>query len=382
MAGRTLFVALQPYSRRLWVVCVATVLIGLSGQSVLANTVVVEGDGAATCQPGPKHFSTIQAAVNAVDPGGTVLVCPGSYPEQVVISQGLLLKGIVSGTAGSAIIKVPAGGLVPNVTTPAYGLVAAQLVVKNATNVKVQSIIVDGLGSTCPTLLGASRTIGIELLGVGDPSWLVAAGFISNAVVRNIVDGCQLGEAIDSENSYVTVNSNSVHNYDLDGIVVTGGYSNVSGNNLEGGAYYGVALHGVSKSSVGDNFMYGGRGIILDAATSASTVTGNIMGPFDGTGIELDQVSGNTITSNEVDAAYYGLVLYQSSGNTVQGNTAFNTTAYGITDELSGGGNVITNNIVNEAAFGLVVYQSPGTTDILTPNTLENCAVTTTTNPF
>jgi pectin methylesterase-like acyl-CoA thioesterase len=32
------------------------------------------------------RFRTIQSAVNAVRPGGTVVVCPGTYHEQVVIS--------------------------------------------------------------------------------------------------------------------------------------------------------------------------------------------------------------------------------------------------------------------------------------------------------
>ncbi|HEY0998753.1 MAG TPA: hypothetical protein VGD83_03865, partial [Streptosporangiaceae bacterium] len=31
------------------------------------------------------RFRTIQSAVNAVRPGGTVVVCPGTYHEQVVI---------------------------------------------------------------------------------------------------------------------------------------------------------------------------------------------------------------------------------------------------------------------------------------------------------
>lgn len=39
------------------------------------------------------RFRTIQSAVNAVRPGGTVVVCPGTYHEQVVISKPVSLKG-------------------------------------------------------------------------------------------------------------------------------------------------------------------------------------------------------------------------------------------------------------------------------------------------
>jgi hypothetical protein len=83
---------------------------------LLAAGVVVAGAGAASADdgwhhshvlyvsPGAKHwnsdrscrsarFTTIQSAVDAARPGGTVVVCPGIYHEQVVISKPLSLKG-------------------------------------------------------------------------------------------------------------------------------------------------------------------------------------------------------------------------------------------------------------------------------------------------
>jgi pectin methylesterase-like acyl-CoA thioesterase len=38
-------------------------------------------------------FKTIHSAVNAAPAGGTVVVCPGTYHEQVVISKPLTLTG-------------------------------------------------------------------------------------------------------------------------------------------------------------------------------------------------------------------------------------------------------------------------------------------------
>ena len=40
---------------------------------------------------GSAAYSTIQSAVNAAPPGGTVIVCPGTYTEHVVISSPLTL---------------------------------------------------------------------------------------------------------------------------------------------------------------------------------------------------------------------------------------------------------------------------------------------------
>jgi hypothetical protein len=39
------------------------------------------------------RFRTIQSAVNAVRPGGTVVVCPGTYHEQVVLNKPVSLQG-------------------------------------------------------------------------------------------------------------------------------------------------------------------------------------------------------------------------------------------------------------------------------------------------
>jgi hypothetical protein len=45
------------------------------------------------------NFTTISAAVIGVPAGSKIQVCPGTYPEQVTISQPLTLEGISSGNA-------------------------------------------------------------------------------------------------------------------------------------------------------------------------------------------------------------------------------------------------------------------------------------------
>jgi hypothetical protein len=42
---------------------------------------------------GVTAFATIQGGVNAVNPGGTVNVAPGSYPEEIIITQSITLHG-------------------------------------------------------------------------------------------------------------------------------------------------------------------------------------------------------------------------------------------------------------------------------------------------
>ena len=57
---------------------ISLVFLPVLGGQIMAATVQV-----GTCRHGVVTFATIQSAVNASTAGGTVLVCPGTYPEQV-----------------------------------------------------------------------------------------------------------------------------------------------------------------------------------------------------------------------------------------------------------------------------------------------------------
>src|ERR1039458_4476088 len=88
------------------------------------------------------NYPTIQQAVTAVPAGGTVKVCPGTYPEQVTITKNLTLIGF--GPTAST-VTVPAGGLVVNaadIFSPPSPI-AAQIFVQNAT-VTISHMAVDG----------------------------------------------------------------------------------------------------------------------------------------------------------------------------------------------------------------------------------------------
>src|ERR1700732_5522406 len=90
------------------------------------------------CQPKKTSFPTIQQALNATPPGAVIDVCPGFYPEQILVYQAVTLKGIASGNQGAAIITVPNGGLVQNATSLATGAaIATQILVPSATGVTI-----------------------------------------------------------------------------------------------------------------------------------------------------------------------------------------------------------------------------------------------------
>lgn len=64
-----------------------------------------------TCRPSLPSYTTISQAVSGVPSGSTVLVCPGNYPEQILIAQPLTLEGVQSGGSGAAVVVVPPGGV-------------------------------------------------------------------------------------------------------------------------------------------------------------------------------------------------------------------------------------------------------------------------------
>lgn len=357
------------------VVAAVVAIGGLHGLSLFASTSVAVGPPA--CQPSLVHFSSIQAAVNAVPFNTTILVCPGTYPEQVVISQPLTLKGVAFGTAGAPVITVPGGGLIQNATTGLFGPVSGQLVVENTVGVTVSNIAVDGTGGTCAA--GANREVGILFTNIGTPVDGTSAGKLQNVVVRN-VRACGLGEGIVSDHSYMTISSNEVHDVDLTCINVSGGQDNIALNSIQG-CVNGIVVNPstapatVSQNSL-SNLVFNGNAIWVNT-NAVAHVTMNTIAASPGPlfyGILLNgSVAGTTATANKISGVGYGVVLFQASGNTVQTNTVSNT-SLGLYDTFSAGGNIVTKNTVNESAFG--VFEFSPANDTFVPNNLYNVVTT------
>jgi hypothetical protein len=61
----------------------------------------------------PTDFPTIQAAINASNPGYTIKVLPGTYTEQLTISKNLIIIG--SSTKSTIVESPPLEDLEPNV---------------------------------------------------------------------------------------------------------------------------------------------------------------------------------------------------------------------------------------------------------------------------
>jgi hypothetical protein len=391
--------------------CLAlVVLAALSGQA-LAGTYYVN------CSAHPS-FGTIQAAVTTVenDPGAVVIdICPGNYPEQVVISPGgrttaLTLQGIAVATPApaqdAAVIVSPANGVTANTTDVCPALysayctngtpIAAQILIEN-TNIPVviANLTVDGYGNQLPVCSGT------DLMGI---LFQNASGTVNHVAVRNqvtgdTVNGCQAGKGIYVESSIgtsvVTVENSSVHNYSKNGITgrypgttltATGNYVQGSGVQPAGDAQNGIeiafgATGTVKSNTVIDNLYEDPTSatasdiLLYDAAESSGIeVASNILGSSQiPIALETDLAfgsseNGNTVavTGNKIfGTGAWDAIDVCTNSNTISGNTIFNSAESGVHLDAAcgaGNGNAVTGNTILESACAGVL-KDPGTTN-------------------
>jgi len=364
-----------------------------------------------TCTPF-NNYATIQQAVNAVPAGSMIKICPGTYHEQVVISQQLTLSGIAYGNSDAVVILPPATGMVANtvdVDNPSLPI-AAQLLVQNTGGpVSISNLTVDGTGNG---ITGCTP----DLQGILFQS---ASGILNHVAVRNQtlaagLGGCQSGEGIYVQTaagltSTVTVENSSVHGYNKNGITgndagttltVTGTYVQGSGVVPSGGAaqngiQLGFGAAGkISTNTVIDN-IYGDITLaasadilLFDAAESAGiTVATNMLGNSQiPVGLFTDTAGlgdGVSVTGNKIfGTSTFDAIDVCTNGNTVKTNTIFNSAESGVHFDAScgstGNNNVASGNTILESSCAGILGDPSTTGNSNAPNVYYTVPFTTT----
>jgi hypothetical protein len=370
----------------------AAVLVSFRAPSIWAQTVTVGSCGTGT------SYQTIQAAVDAASPGSTVEICPGNYPEQLIITKGLTLQGVPSDTADAAVIMSPSGGVAANATALENGSsVAAQIFVQNATGVQIQNLAVDGSNNGLASC--AAVLIGIYYQN--------ASGTIARVATRNQkleppLTGCQSGIGIFAESgtggqAVVRVQNSTMRSYQKTGVAGngTGTTITIQGNTVVGqGPTEGAGENGIQIG-------YGATGVITN-----NSVIDHVFAPgtVSASGILVIASSGVRVLLNTVGTAQGGIVIYGDpnfgpaenavvtrntvfgaynivgievcgNNNTVLLNRVNNSSEAGINLDnscsSSGNSNTVSQNSINEACAGILV--GTGTTGNLTNgNTFAN----------
>lgn len=291
-----------------------------------------------TCQQA--DFPTIQAAVTAALPGDKIIVCAGTYTEQVTIPAGKNNLTLQSNGHLAATIQAPA----------AMNASKAIVRITGSTGVKVTDFTIQGPGSGgCDSL-----EYGVRIDGGGSAT-------ISNNHITHIRDnplsGCQNGVAIqagrsaESTTGSVTAKSNVIDDFQKNGITVSGAGSDgqIANNTITGaGPTSTIAQNGIQISSGATGTVNGNN--VSGAVYTPATVTS--------TGILLFSpgavtVAGNTLHSNDVGVYVYG----GTTSTLVSGNTVSASTWDGITVDTSQS-STIASNTISGGDQGIGVYNT------------------------
>jgi hypothetical protein len=335
-------------------------LLVVAAQPLVAATYYV-----GTCEKGA--YGTIQAAVNAVSMGSIIDVCPGTYPEQVIISKALTLRGIVSNNSSQVVIAMPSSGLM---TTPAisFTTVAPQMLV-TAGPVNITNLAVDGTAATnCPT---------VDFVGIYYASG--SSGTVNRVESRNH-DACKvLAVAILVDNGAgvsqsVTIENTYIHEPDFAGIVACSEQNpstltaTITGNYVASGKW-GIAQNCNTAGSISDNFVEGGTygglygiGAVSPFGKVSANTVNNVYYAFYINAAIV--VSGNTVSNSP-----YGLLV--GTGATVTSNKIMNSSFDGIS--LTGNGVIVKNNAMTNTTVGIEFNCNTGT---ITGNTINEATTT------
>lgn len=279
-----------------------------------------------------------------------VLAKPGTYTEQVTITQNVTLT---STTPYGAVIQAPPTLTVTTDPTGGGNNYAA-IVSVGAANVNISNMTVQGPGpSGCGSLhygifvtSGSATVTGNQLLHIRD----------------NPYSGCQNGVAVRFGSKYYgyvasgTITNNVIADYQKGGIVVDGPTTNVivSGNTVTGQNVAGVN---------GQNGIQISRG--ATSAVTGNTVSKNLYGSsvctVSADGILLyDETGGVLVTSNKVTANDEGIGVYSDSSAMsnayITSNQVFANVYLGIHIDPNSGGNVIEFNAIYANGAGVGGY--------------------------
>ena len=194
-------------------VLVLVITIGLGNSVAFASSLCVQPSGAGRC------FTSIQAAVDAANPGDQIIIRAGKYIEQVTVSgKDLSLIG-----RSGAVIQAPAD--MADTQSPVAGFEGRPILLITEAEVTVRDLTIDGANS-------AEQNPFLE--GI---TYINAGGIIQDNLVKNIGFGeprlplDENGEGVYQGDGIVVVNlsdtprmvkikENRVTNYNNNGILI------------------------------------------------------------------------------------------------------------------------------------------------------------------
>jgi len=301
-------------------------------------------------QPGTScpnaRYTTITDAVNAAAPGDVIAICPALYPEQLVITKPLTLRGLDINGVNRVLLQ-------PSLTAGFGGLAfEAVIAVTNTQDVTIENLAIDASQNTlsgCGTSLAAIHFY--------DSSGTVRNNALFGATVADpqncvkVLPASGFGIEVEADEAgpfCVSVEHNSIHDYTRDGVYVTGSgvTARIEDNSISGvgpaigtfqfGVFVLNGAVGLIKRNVITEGLCGtlsvsacvnvrSEGVTLRAAGDGTAIDSNIINNAQ-SGIFTNAANQIRITNNLISniVGYDGVDLQGTSNSFIDGNVIFN----------------------------------------------------------
>ncbi len=256
----------------------------------------------------PGDQPTIQAGINAANPGDTVLVQPNTYMEEITIDKSLTLVS----SAGAATTIIYPGPLV-------YYMVS----------IEADDVILDGFTITNPDYVGNADASGVLTYNAGRKSNIR----ITNCIIHDIGSMLRLSASFGTYG----INSGPVDGLEVDHNIIYN-IGNTDGTDSEAVGIFVWGNDNVESAvniNIHDNQVYNiinptddNSGIRTGGYTSDVNIESNTISPIIKEGIVTspNMIGPVTITGNTIDGALiYGLLLRSPFLQTVTQNTIKNS---------------------------------------------------------
>jgi len=241
------------------------------------------------CEQGDAEFTRISRAVQNANDGDVIIVCSGSYQDNVEVNRSIRIEGSD-----------------PNTTT-----------VTSATGGHLFHVSADNVTIMRLTLSGATGAGNSAAIQVDANQISIADNTISNNSYGIEITAARGGGEILNN----TITSNE------EGVVLSGASKNeILGNQVASNTQYGIRLAASANNLIGDNNLQNNRcGIWLHGSSGSNQILGNAVAGNVLCGVKLTNSVGNVISRNTISLNDKGIHLEQSSvNNTIENNNITN----------------------------------------------------------
>ena len=330
------------------VVKLAVVIAGAASINMAATlTVAVDPNSCPNA-----NFTTIADAVNTAAPGDQIEICPGVYPQQIVITKPLTLRGIQSSGFNQVLLQ-PAVTSIPGIPFQAV------ITVMNTKDVNIQNLMVDASNNTVSGCgVGLSGVHFLNASGTVEQSTVIGAKLHSPQTCKTLTPGNGTGIQVDSDGTvtgpfHVLLKRNVIHDFSRNGILAVGSAveAEIDGNQISGvGPSLGVFQFGVFIST-------GAVGIVTHNSINQG-------------------LCGGLSQTNCVAVRSEGVVLRAAGDGTIVDSNSITNVQSGIF--VNGGNNArITNNVIRnvEALSGISIQGTAAgffTNSVIERNIISN----------